>query len=639
MKKMRYILTGIFVSLIAVSSYSQSSDAMMNVLYKNYSYSFIPQEPGRKMVFTDTANYLYSALIDPVVMDDGSWDLTVDMSSDLSIVSTLVGVVPVTTTEEELKSQYESGTLKGEKTSDKHYDTFHFTVQDGDWKVYFLGLDSRGTAKNLIFSDEVSLPGLYYQWLSRLFGMQGMTTIYRTYYYNWGYGTVMLTRDMMGEDYAVSSASSYNQYYGWLQNKNLSASSAYQYIVYHTLDSIIGYSNLIIDRMEKRKKVQTNIEEILGAAYAVRAMTYLDAARMYEFLENDKTSSVNTNGNNVSGLTFPIRKNLISGSNPSRATKAEMVNFILSDLDKAEQYLKGRERPDKTIANLAVVYGLKARLYLWNEDYANAQLFADKVINMSDYSPMTKAEWTSPTEGFNTSKPASWIWSIDYSWVADLNYNLPSWVAFQSTEYDGYANICKHQINKAVYDGISDTDFRKLSFKAPGGSMIARNKEIQYNGDGSKLPVYSALKFRPGGGEFPLAVEAPLMRVEEMYFIKFECLARQGNVNNANSQLTSFMRSYRDANYSFQASTADQFIDEIFKQKRIEFWGEGINYFDYKRLNKSVIRSYRKSNYYSACQFNTTTRPAWMNFVFPSDANIGEWNNPDPSNVYKIGNN
>lgn len=638
MKQMKCIFTCLCLCLFVVSAYSQRSNELFKVQDQNYQMFFLTVVPEKKLEFTDKADYMYSGLIDPAVKDDGTWDLTVDVSSDLSIVSTLVGVVPATMTEDEIMSQYESGQLKGDKTSNKHYDTFHFNVQDGDWKVYFLGLDARGTARNLIFSDEVSLPGIYYQWLSRLFSMQGFGNI-RTYGINWGYGSVMLTRDMMGEDYAVNNNSNYNHYNYWLTNQSLSNSSSYQHIVYHTLDSIIGYSNLIIDRMEKRKQVNNNVDEIIGASYAVRAMTYLDAARMYEFLDNDKTSHTNADGKNVTGLTFPIRTNLISGSNPTRATKSEMVQFILSDLNKAEQYLKGKQRPDKTIANLAVVYGLKARLYLWNEDYSNAQQFAEKVIQISDYSPLTKSEWTSPTEGFNTSKPASWIWSIDYSWCSDLNYNLRSWASFQSTELFSYAEMNGHQIGKSVYDGISDTDFRKLSFKAPGGSNIARNKEIQYSGDGSKLSVYSALKFRPGSGDNPLAVEAPLMRVEEMYFVKFECLAHQGNLSAANQQLSDFMRSYRDANYSFQGSTTKQIIDEIFKQKRIEFWGEGINYFDYKRLNKPVRRSYKKSNYYSACQFNTTTRPAWMNFVFPWDAPVGKWNNPDPSGVYKTVNN
>ncbi len=37
----------------------------------------------------------------------------------------------------------------------------------------------------------------------------------------------------------------------------------------------------------------------------------------------------------------------------------KMWDFIISDLDKAEEYLAGYERPDKTTPDVSVVYGLK----------------------------------------------------------------------------------------------------------------------------------------------------------------------------------------------------------------------------------------------------------------------------------------
>ncbi len=62
--------------------------------------------------------------------------------------------------------------------------------------------------------------------------------------------------------------------------------------------------------------------------------------------------------------------------------------------------------------------------------------------------------------------------------------------------------------------------------------------------------------------------------------------------------------------------------------------------FDYKRLNKPVIRNYEGSNFQNDRNFNTTTRPAWMNYVFvrqESDSNpsFKGWNNPDPTGCYK----
>ena len=132
------------------------------------------------------------------------------------------------------------------------------------------------------------------------------------------------------------------------------------------------------------------------------------------------------------------------------------------------------------------------------------------------------------------------------------------------------------------------------------------------------------------------AVSVPLMRVEEMYFIEIEAKAQMGETDDAMNMLTAFMKEYRNPKYVFKG---DDIIDEIFFQKRVELWGEGRNFFDYKRLNKGVTRSYKGTPFGPDAQMNTTTRPAWMNFVIHisetenNDA-IRAYNNPNPSDCY-----
>ena len=48
--------------------------------------------------------------------------------------------------------------------------------------------------------------------------------------------------------------------------------------------------------------------------------------------------------------------------------------------------------------------------------------------------------------------------------------------------------------------------------------------------------------------------------------------------------------------------------------KRVELWGEGQSFFDIKRLNLPVTRGYAGTLHHTIGRFNTTTRPAWMNF-------------------------
>ena len=81
----------------------------------------------------------------------------------------------------------------------------------------------------------------------------------------------------------------------------------------------------------------------LGAALAFRALAYLDLARMYEFLPNEKfPEGKNNDGNSVLNLTVPIVTDATTpeqAANNPRATREEMLKFIESDLDAAEKYI------------------------------------------------------------------------------------------------------------------------------------------------------------------------------------------------------------------------------------------------------------------------------------------------------------
>ena len=50
--------------------------------------------------------------------------------------------------------------------------------------------------------------------------------------------------------------------------------------------------------------------------------------------------------------------------------------------------------------------------------------------------------------------------------------------------------------------------------------------------------------------------------------------------------MVNFVKNYRDPSYS----PGTDIQEEVFKQRRIELWGEGLNWFDLMRLNKGVDR-------------------------------------------------
>lgn len=504
-----------------------------------------------------------------------------------------------------------------------------------------------------------------------------------SYHYDWGYGSIMHIRDVMTEEYVVTT-SGYDWYEQWENNYYLGENYLSQQLVWQTYYKQILPTNIMIGTLAGQELNDAQ-KGYLASAYAFRALNYLDIARMFEFMPNDGVSPINSQGNNVQGLTVPVVTETTDEAqarkNP-RLTHYQMFNFIIGDLKKAEESIAFNELRSKVVPTEAAVYGLMARTYLWHAsfkaeadanggasfcpcdtvgDYAKAMSaedafklakdYAQKAIDLQANRPLTQDEWHSTKTGFNDMSSPSWMMAISIPTEADcVQTGIINWTSWCSNEaLYGYASAGPFvKMGKSFYDRVSDTDFRKLSYKAPAGSKLAGKEQILVDKETfAAFPDYSSLKFRPGEGNTDdytvgSACDIPLMRIEEMHFIVAECAAQLGSTEEAKNTLESFMASYRDPSYRCPSSTKDGIIDEIFFQKRLEFWGEGINFFDYKRLNKPVTRCYEGTNFGDDAQINTTTRPAWMNFVVVrSEGNnnsaMKPWNNPDPSDCYAVG--
>ena len=464
--------------------------------------------------------------------------------------------------------------------------------------------------------------------------------------YDWGYGSIMHIRDIMTEDMPVVS-SNYDHYSAWEGNYYIGPRYMSTQYIWNYFWKYVQTSNNIIMALNPETADATQLG-YLGVGYAFRAHSYLDMAQMFEFLENDGTDAVNASGNNVLNLTVPIVKEDVteeSARNNPRATRQEMFDFILSYLDNAEQYIVNLDRTVKTLPDLSVVYGLKARLYMWVADYPKAQEYARKAIDVSGATPMTRDQWLSTTNGFNDISVSSWLWGSQMQSEDDVvKSGILNWTSWSSNEaVFGYAAAGPvNMINVALYNKIADTDFRKLAWKAPAGSAL-EGQNTYCGSMGASLPDYASLKFRPAQGNGDVSTTGaasayPLMRVEEMYLIEAEAVAHQ-NATQGRDLLNSFMQTYRDAKYNCTASSTDAVVNEVVLQKRIELWGEGLTFFDVKRLNMSVTRGYSGTNFSEERRLNTNGRPAWMNICIVqteennNSALIG-YENPDPSDVY-----
>lgn len=466
-------------------------------------------------------------------------------------------------------------------------------------------------------------------------------------HYDWGYGSIMHIRDVMSED-MTKVPSTYDWYNAWSLNQSLGEGYATSQFIWNYYWKFVQTANNMISAINPETASDTQLG-YLGAGYAFRALLYLEMAQLFEFLPNDKTNNVNAAGNDVLNLTVPIVTEKVSEAdarNNPRVTREKMYEFILSDLDLAEEYIVHLARSAKTLPNLTVAYGLKARMYMWMANYGEAKKYARNAIAEGNYVPTTETQWLNTSTGFNDITTASWMWGSQMQEEDDVvKSGIINWTSWMSNETTyGYSSAGPFLLADArFYSQISDKDFRKLSWKAPDGSALAGKNTYIDKSVGENLPEYASLKFRPGNGDMAdfkvgSSCAFPVMRVEEMYFIEAEAAAHL-NASEGATLLNNFMKAYRYDSYNCPVADTEDVVNEILLQKRIEFWGEGICFFDYKRLDKSVTRGYVGTNHPDAKRFNTTTRPAWMNFcIVQTEKNnntaLKGYENPDHSDCY-----
>ena len=513
--------------------------------------------------------------------------------------------------------------------------------------------------------------------------VNGMNSWMGTYYVysesfysmDFGYPGICILRECLGMDMPNAyTPYDYASYYFSQMNSGVGPQSGTVTIFWQFYYKLIKQANDLIKLIDVNTASETQLY-YLGIAYAYRASAYLDLARMYEY----NSPEVYDISEEIRGLTVPIVTEAttedVAKNNP-RASVEDMYNFILSDLSKAEEYMQHQTtRLNKNTPDIHVIYGLKARidleiatrcrLYNSSRDggfsditafgfssikdcYAQAAANAKKAYE--GFTVLSESEWHSPTSGFNDVTSNSWIWGIILTPDSPVSYlEYGSFVGTTCSEiYYGMVNYqgCYRMIDKSLYDKISDTDWRKYSwFVKSDISKFGSKYKTSLSLDvlKTKLPDYSNLKFRPAEGnttEYKTGCSAdfPMMRAEEMRLIEAEALAFSEGLGSGISALTSFMVT-RDPSYKCTASSEEAFEEELLKEKRIELWGEGLTYFDFKRLDHGIARGYKNSNWTGNTKFNYTqgVAPWYTISIYQSEVqnNPACKYNPDPTGAFK----
>lgn len=322
--------------------------------------------------------------------------------------------------------------------------------------------------------------------------------------------------------------------------------------------------------MDSEKGTDELKKQLYAEALVHRAYAYWCLINIYSKQYDSTTAAADL------GVPLLLTPDLFASL--ERASVATVYNQIINDLTQAADALPDRAdyntRPSK-----AAAYALLARTYLCTRNFTNARSYAEKTLALQ--SGLLDLR----TYVGNT---------------AAIPYRLQDpEVIFSKINAGSYTGI---QLDTALLSLLGTRDLRFILFVKAGGSFSPA-----FSGYGYWRYKYSR--------ETNMISQGP--NVPEMMLIQAECAARAGDASTATSILNTLReKRFAPADYiALNTGTATEALANVVNERKREFFGTGLRWFDQKRLNKdaafaaTVTRTFKGVTY--------TLEPNSNRYVFP----------------------
>lgn len=396
-----------------------------------------------------------------------------------------------------------------------------------------------------------------------------------------GHGGVMLMLDFMGEDLHQANSTWYspgNGTGGWVNHR----SDSYSYVAYpfRLYYRCIGNANALIANIDAAAGPDIDKKRLKAEALTMRAWAYFNLVQIYA-KRYDKTTVPNTQ----LGVSLPL---LPTDVKLPRSTVEDVYKQINKDLADAITNFAGVPTQLKSHLSLKAAYAIRARVALTMQDYVNAAAYAQQVITLGGNSLMSNTQYQA---GFNDISNPEWIWGAFVQ--DDQGDTFGSY--FGQISYNGntsYIRGTPKRINSALYNMITNTDVRKKMWEPAPTTVNFPLPATTF----ARSP-YMSRKFSIR--TIPTIGDVPYIRLAEIYLILAEANANiPANQAAARTALYTLAVN-RDPGYVLSTNSGAALLNEILIQRRIELWGEGMRFFDLKRLNQPLDRTV-VPNYVSA---------------------------------------
>ena len=383
----------------------------------------------------------------------------------------------------------------------------------------------------------------------------------------------------------------------WNHTMNESVNSTYLIYPWYYYYKLIGNANLVIENVENAEGSEAERQYYKAQALVFRAHAFTMLMQLYAYRWQDS--------NNGAGKGIALRLSSKTDDEGTYdlplSTQAECYAQIYADCDEAISLFKscGIDRGSDEFykPNINVAYAVKTRAALVREDWATVVACAPEA--RKGHPLMSKDEYM---DGGFSDENKEWIWGVYEAEDQTLYYY--SFFAYQaSNASSSMQRTYPLAISKELYDQIPETDVRRKMWLEPtpeewaecstankAATAFANRAKAEY---GSKLystsQIYAYMQFKfqctftPGGGSFNI------YRSAEMYLAEAEALCHLGGQDAKVQALLNELNKNLDPSYDC-TKTGAELLTEVKLYRRVDLWGEGFDWYDYKRWNEPIVR-------------------------------------------------
>lgn len=311
----------------------------------------------------------------------------------------------------------------------------------------------------------------------------------------------------------------------------------------------IAHWNLIVEDADKLTEcTQEQRDQLRAQAKALRAMDYFHLVNYYADQYTTENAKI--------AKAVPMITSADLDSSSPQVTLEDLYQFMLSDLTESSINLLPERGETVFHPTKGSGYAMLARIYLQMNDYENASKYAQKALDINSALYDWRPFYVENKEVFDDPE----------------NYDK----VYPSVTLVNPENYIYAYTSSQAWAGMFNTTLDRAKLFEQGDLRLITKWKFRAYATGDRYYAINADDVNGG------------ITTPEMYYIKAECLAREGNLGEAMNVLNKVRetRILPEVYRPLSASSEAQAIEHIRRDKENEYVQTSIPFWEMRRFNK-----------------------------------------------------